>query len=105
MSVQIIENWSRITGIVRTLQPSTALEGFMIAGVEVEQVVPVEGYPNLLEGAEGLILPIHIPGELAEQLKMKELDRIVCRVRRAGPDRYFVHRQEIAIESPGDLPG
>jgi hypothetical protein len=76
----------------------------MIAGVEVEEVAPVEGFPNLLEGAEGQILPIHIPGELVEQLQIEELDRIVCRVRRVGLDRYFVHKQEITIESPDDLP-
>jgi hypothetical protein len=81
------------------------LEGFVIAGIEVEEVALVEGYPNLLEGAEGQILPVHIPGDLAEQLQIEAQDRIVCRVRRAGPDRYFVHRQEIAIESLDDPPG
>lgn len=103
MSVQIIENWSRIAGIVRTLQPSTEVKGFTIADVEVEQVTPVEGFPNLLEGAEGQTLPIHIPDELVDQLRIEALDRIECRVRRAGPDRYFVHRQEISIVSPDEL--
>jgi hypothetical protein len=97
MAVQIIENWSKIIGIVRSLQLSTEVVEFMAVEVEVQAVEPVEGFPNLLGDAVGKNLIIHVPEALAVELGMTILDRIECRVRQAGPNRYFVHREHVIV--------
>jgi len=102
MAVQIIENWSKVTGIVQSLQPSAEVVKFMLIFVEVQSVEPVEGFPNLLKDAVGKILAIHLPETLAEELGVTALDRIECRVRQGGPNRYFVHRDDITVTHPNE---
>ena len=102
MAVQIIENWSKVTGIAQSLQPSTEVDEFMVVDVEVQSVEPVEGFPNLLEDAVGKILAIHLPEAFAEKLGITPLDRIECRVRKAGLDRYFVHREYVTVTHPNE---
>lgn len=102
MAVQIIENWSKIIGIVQSLQPSPDVVGFMAVEVVVQAVEPVEGFPNLLEDAVGKNLIIHVPEALAGELGMTIFDWIECQVRRAGPDRYFVHREHVIVKHPNE---
>ena len=102
MAVQIIENWSKIIGIVQSLQPSTEVDEFLAVEVEVQSVQPVEGFPNLLDDAIGKNLVIHMPKTLAEELGITAFDRIECRVRQAGPNRYFVHREYVTVTHPNE---
>jgi hypothetical protein len=102
MAVQIIENWSRITGIVQSLQPSTELDEFMVVDVEVQSVEPVEGFPNLLKEAFGKILAIHVPETLVVEAGIKVFDHIECRVRMAGFNRVFVHREYVQVTHPNE---
>ena len=97
--MQIIENWSDIKGIVRSLQPSSDVSGFIQVEVQVEKVDPVEGFANLLGHMEGNPLVVLIPEELVKSLDIRPGKRIEARVRRANLDRSFVHRNHISVHS------
>jgi hypothetical protein len=95
--MQIIENWSDIKGIVRSLRPSPTVSGFVEVELLVNKVNPVEGFANLLSDAEGKSLVVLIPEELVKSLHIDPGDVIECRVRRANLDRSFVHRNHISV--------
>ncbi len=95
--MQIIENWSDINGIVRSLQPSPTVSGFIEVELQVEKVNPVEGFANLLRDSEGKSLVVLIPEELVKSLDIRPGTVIECRVRRANLDRSFVHRNHISV--------
>jgi len=97
MSVQIIENWSNVMGVVVSCNPSSDVGGFMAIEVVLEKIDPVEGYANLLEHKQGKTLVILVPEELVKQLDITPGIVIVCRVRRADLDRVFVHRNYISV--------
>ncbi|NJO16475.1 MAG: hypothetical protein HC877_12250 [Thioploca sp.] len=98
-SVQIIENWSDVTGVVRSYQPSADTIGFMAVELTVQKVSSVEGFTNLLEQLEGKSLVVLMPEELVKPLNISLGDIITCRVRRAGTNRVFVHRDHLSIQS------
>ena len=100
MSVQIIENWSDVTGTVRSCRPSPSIAGFVEVEIAVEQVNAVEGFANLLEHTAGKNLVVLVPEELVKSLNITRGDRIACRVRRATLDRAFVHRNYISVHHP-----
>jgi len=97
ISVQIIENWSEVSGVVRTCSSSPDVAGFVAVEVAVEKVNPVEGFANLLGNTGGKPLVVLVPGELAKSLHISPGVMIACRVRRANLDRTFVHRNHISI--------
>jgi hypothetical protein len=97
MTVQIIENWSEIQGIVRSCHPSEDVAGFEALELEVEQVRPVDGFANLLEHTVGTTLVVLMPDELIRSLQLCPGDRMTCWVRRANLDRAFVHREHVSV--------
>ena len=97
MSVQIIENWSYVNGVVRSSNPSSDVAGFLEVEVEVEKVTPVEGFANLLGHTEGKPLVILIPEELVKSIGITVGVMIACRVRRANLDRTFAHRDSVSV--------
>ena len=97
-SVQIVENWSDVTGVVRSYQPAADTIGFMAVELTVQKVSPVEGFTNLLEQLEGKSLVVLMPEELVKPLNIGLGDIITCRVRRAGTNRVFVHRDHLSIQ-------
>ncbi len=97
MSVQIVENWSDVRGEVRSCGPSPAVKGFAAVELAVRAVDPVPGFANLLGEAVGTSLLVHVPQELADSLSIAPGSVVSCRVRRAGPDKAFVHRDGIVV--------
>jgi hypothetical protein len=97
MEVQIIENWSRITGQLRAWAPESDLAGYGSAEILVERVDPVGSFPNLLEQARGQILVVLVPHEVARTLPLESGGRIACRVRRGGSKRVFVHPDHVSV--------
>ena len=98
MGVPIIENWSTITGVIRSIAPSNDLAQFVVVTVAVDRVEPVDGFANLLADAAGQDLDILMPQDIAQSAGLNEQERIACRVRRAGRDRVFVHQQFITVQ-------
>lgn len=95
--VSIVENWADITGEVRSMAPATDLKGFLIATIQVEQVRPVVGFPNLLGDVVGTQLAVHIPETSAKALSLTPKKRIACWVRKADRQRVFAHPDHISV--------
>ncbi len=104
MSVSMIENWSNILGLVQAIQESHDLEGFDEVEVQVEQVDPVEGYPDLvatyLAEADAPCLWILMPVEVVTRYEISAGMFVECRVRRAGQNRIFVHSDYLVVRPP-----
>lgn len=106
MAVSMIENWSTVAGLVQAVIADADLQGFDDVELLVERVEPVEGYPDLvsiyLEEASEPCLSILIPAEIVAAYEITGGVLLECRVRRAGPERVFVHQDYLAITSrPG----
>lgn len=98
MSVQMIENWSEIEGQVTGLWPDRELEAFTVVELSVRRVVAVEEYANLLAHLEeDSRLEVLFPNEIVVELELAVGVQLVARVRRAGLERVFVHREEISL--------
>ena len=94
--VSIIENWSDITGQIRSLMPAPDLKEFLIARVFIERVQAVEGFPSLLGETAGTEQTIYIPTTLAEKCRVVSGTHITGRVRKANQQRIFVHHEHFA---------
>jgi hypothetical protein len=104
MTVGMIENWARILGHVLDVADAEDLDDFDNVEVFVEQVEAVEGYPNLidiyLEEAEEPHICVLVPKELVVEYRIEAGVVLECRVRRAGVERIFAHREDIIVHRP-----
>lgn len=104
MKVEMIENWAKVFGHVLDVADDEELENFDNVEVFVEQVEPVEGYPNLievyLEEADQPHICVLVPKEVVQEYEIVEGVVIECRVRRAGLERIFAHREYIMVHRP-----
>lgn len=104
MKVEMIENWAKVFGHVLDVADDEELENFDNVEVFVEQVEAVEGYPNLievyLEEADQPHICVLVPKEVVQEYEIVEGVVIECRVRRAGLERIFAHREYIMVYRP-----
>ena len=93
--VEIVENWSRISGRVEIWEPPAAPDAAGTLAVSVDRVETVArdsgaAYANLLSDAKGRTLRIHVPSSAAASLHPSAGARIVLDVRRGRtPDQLF----------------
>jgi hypothetical protein len=93
--VEIVENWSRISGRVEIWEPPAASDAAGTLAVSVERVETVARdsgatYANLLADTKGRTLRIHVPSTAAESIHLSAGSRIVLDVRRGRtPDQLF----------------
>lgn len=97
MGVPIIENWTEVEGLVRSLAPSPDIQNHMVAEIEVHRSHNVEGFANLLNPADGKLLRVHVSNEVAERTALAPGAKIHCRIRLGGSQRIFVHPTEIRV--------
>lgn len=83
--MQVIENWADLLGLVRAVHPD---EQRPTVTVEVENVQPVAGWPNLLSEWAGRTAELRVPPEALPVLG--EGERMVLRCRLAGPRVAFL---------------
>lgn len=102
MPVSIIENWSDIVGEVRQMRPEVDVPGFTCVEMDVRRVEGVEGFANLLEDAVGKRLAVYFPAYRVVELGILVGSVVACRVRRAGIDRIYVHREHIEVIPRGE---
>lgn len=96
--MQVVENWSRVTGrVVSWVPPKSAGEPGELV-VHVERVQPVKGHRHLLEKAEGTSLRVRVPPSAAAGLKARAGAEIAVNVRR-GRDTgvVFANPESIRI--------
>ncbi len=83
--VQVIENWADLLGRVRAVHSGGAAA---TVTVDVEDVRPVPGWPNLLAELAGTTAELRVPPEALPALR--ETERMVLRARLAGPRVTFL---------------
>ena len=99
--MQIVENWSRVTGRVEAWTPPSAAGGSGTLTMRVSRVAPVareDGalYPSLLKGAEGRVLRIEVPAVTAGKLAPSPGDEVELDVRRGrSAEQLFAHPDRI----------
>lgn len=98
MQVQIVENWTDLSGDVVTWQPSSTLTGFGIAEVRVRGAAPVASFPNLLHDATGNTVRVYVPTAAAARLNLSPGARVRFRVRKGGPRAIFAHPEHVGNE-------
>ena len=90
--MQIIENWTDVTGKVASVETSEVSADFVKVNLKVSRAAEVKGYANLLAETKGQTLAVHLPQATAEQLKLGE--KVSCRLRRGNQQRIFAHPEQ-----------
>jgi hypothetical protein len=98
MQVQMVENWSDLTGEVVAWHPSSPVAGFGIAEVKVRSTAPVGTFPDLLKDAVGETVRIYVPTAAAARLNLTPGATLRSRVRKAGPQSIFVHPEHVQTD-------
>jgi hypothetical protein len=91
--VQVIENWADIEGEIQSVRDSE-LKGYKTVEVLVKDAKAVENFPNLLKQRRGEVIAVNVPEPTAETLQEayeSGQSQVACRVRLAGPTRFFAH--------------
>jgi hypothetical protein len=95
--VQVVENWADIEGEVRGVRNSE-LEGYKTVEMLVKDAKAVEAFPNLLKQRVGQVIAVNVPESRAESFRKaceSGQPRVACRVRLAGPTRFFAHPERL----------
>lgn len=101
--MQVVENWSRVTGRVVSWTPPPDEAGAGELVVEVSRVEPVprgggQCWPNLLGNAVGRALRVRVPPSAAASLRAAPGAGIALDVRRGrDPDLVFANGETIAF--------
>lgn len=100
--MQVIENWSRVTGRVVSWTPPAGDDQPGELVVDVERVDPVEReggrtWPNRLDKAAGQRLRVRVPPSAAATLEAQAGDAVTLNVRR-GRDATVVFANPEAID-------
>ncbi|MEP7322877.1 MAG: hypothetical protein ABI761_13200 [Saprospiraceae bacterium] len=88
LMVTIIENWSKITGIVRGESPHPKITGFIQLKVTLEKSQAVKEFPNLALSDSGKEILVNIPVEFP--MKFKKGDKFQSTVRKVFGQEYFI---------------
>lgn len=92
--VQIVENWSRVTGTVESFTPSEDPQDPGRLRLRITSVQPVEPFANLMAGYEGRVVDISVPATLLSRLSLAPGRSVTLRLRRGGPTGVFGHPEE-----------
>lgn len=92
--VQIVENWSRVTGTVEDVTPSEDPRNPGRLLLRIDSIQPVEPFANLMAGYEGRTVEISLPAALLSRLPLVPGRSVTLRVRRGGPTGVFSHPDE-----------
>jgi hypothetical protein len=95
--VQAVENWAHVQGQVTKIEPHPQLPDYVVAQIDVHDVAPVAGFPNLFDWARGQNIQLAIPADKASQLAVAEGASIRSDIRHAGPGRAFVNPDTLQI--------
>ena len=98
--VQIIPNWAELEGEVVLVEPSDRLPDFTAVHVRVDEVKPVEGFPDLLQESRGQVVPVLVRNDLAATSELDVGVHVSCRARRADPRTVFVHPHRLETHRP-----
>jgi len=92
--VQIVENWSRVTGTVEAFAPSGDPQRPGVLSLRISAVCPVEPFADLMAGWEGRTIEVPVPASLLPRLDLVPGRSVTLRLRRGGPTAVFSHPEE-----------
>ena len=96
--MQVVENWSRVTGRIVSWTPPTGDDEPGELVVHVERVEPVKGHRHLLEKVEGTSLRVRVPPSAAATLDPAAGTSIALDVRRGRePGVVFANPEKIRL--------
>ena len=98
MTVPIIENWADVKGELLDTYPSPAVDGFVTLELKVNDVENVEGFKNPLDDKKGEVIRVNVKEDVIQDMDLKPGARLSCRVRMAGPKKFFAHPECVKIE-------
>jgi hypothetical protein len=99
MPVNIVENWTEIKGeVLRVIRRRETPKSLAVT-IKLHNVKPVAGFANLIDRQAGETLEALFPIEIVDQMKFEVGDVLSCRVRKAGLERYYVHREHVSVHS------
>lgn len=85
--VQIVENWTELSGRIEGTKPSDVADKFVTVNVAVQETKPVSGFANLLQDLPGKTVAVEVQKATAEKWKVGDV--ISCRVRLGGNRKIF----------------
>ncbi|MBZ0114895.1 MAG: hypothetical protein K8J08_20710 [Thermoanaerobaculia bacterium] len=90
--VQIVENWSDLTGVVQAVRAEATGDRVTVT-VGVDSAAPVEEFAHLLADAVGTEIDVSMPASLVAEQEVTVGGAIRFRVRRASAGRNYVHKK------------
>ena len=95
--VNIVENWTDLSGTIKTIEPDESLTGFFRMNLQIEKISPVKNFPNLVTASTNEEITIKIKKTEAEKIKLKKGDKIKGIIKAAGLNNYFFKQDTIKI--------
>jgi hypothetical protein len=95
--MQIAENWASVAGRVVRLAPREDIEGFTDVDLEVDEIGPIEGMPNLFDVAPGQRILVSFPTHLVEERAIVPGASIRSRIRLGGSGAIYVDPEDIEV--------
>lgn len=93
--VQIVENWSRVTGTVESFAASDDPQRGGVLRLRIDAVRPLEPFPNLMADYEGRTIDVSLPASLLPRIDLAPGRRLTLRLRRGGPTAVLSHPEEM----------
>ena len=88
--VNIIENWTSIRGLVKSVSDSAEPQGYYLVTLELQKSEEIEGFPNLAKADEGSSINIQVKPEQIGKYAIKPGNSLHCKARKAVGQVYFL---------------
>ena len=95
--VNIVENWTELSGTIKSMEPDGSLTGFLRMILQIERTSPVKNFPDLVKARPNEEITVKIKKSEAEKLKLETGDNIKGIIRAAGLNNYFFKPDSIII--------
>jgi len=95
--VNIVENWTELSGKIKSIAPDESLTGFFRMILQIEKTSPVMNFPNLVKARANEEIIIKIKKTEAEKFKLKTGDTIKGIIKAASLNNYFFKPDSIVI--------
>jgi hypothetical protein len=91
--VQVIENWTDVTGKVKSAKPAADVAEHLKVEFQVTSAAAVASFANLLGDTANKTVVVYVRVGTAAASRVQSADKepIRLRIRKGGPNRNFAH--------------
>jgi hypothetical protein len=93
--MQIIENWSEVSGTITSIQKSQKIEAYLELGVNIHAIKDIKGFKNLLVDFKAKSLTIFVRESKVPNIKSLLNKRVQFLVRKANLTSYFMDEKSL----------